>query len=213
MRRPTPSQRDRLPRLSRNNRQLAGPAERQRGIVDRPAHPEHDGGYFCNVFNVGARLRKHQLRVAGGVLRIAVMPGMVAPLISRVVEAQLSTPAVQPTIRFAVRHAKAVRWTHSCIGANNVTIVTPCTTIAGTSKYQNGRATQTSSSSRRCRRCARPIAMRRASRSAARFVAIRHPREEGGRTAPVRPVGRLSSYAAPRRPCCVRLVDCGIPFA
>jgi len=48
-------------------------------------------------------------------------------------------------ITFAVRDAKAVRWTHSCIGANNVTIVTPCTTIAGTSKYQNGRATQTSS--------------------------------------------------------------------
>jgi hypothetical protein len=44
-----------------------------------------------------------------------------------------------------VRDAKAVRWTHSCIGANNVTIVMPCTAIAGTSKYQNGRAPQTSS--------------------------------------------------------------------
>ena len=88
MRRPTPSQRNRLPRLSRNKRQLAGPAERQRGIVDRPAHPEHDGGYFCNVFNVGARLRETSAPGRGRGLAYTVMPGMVVPLISRVVEAQ-----------------------------------------------------------------------------------------------------------------------------
>lgn len=40
-------------------------------------------------------------------------------------------PANQPTVTFTARDAKAVRWTHSCIGAKSVTIVTPCNAIAG----------------------------------------------------------------------------------
>src|SRR5215472_7486172 len=55
----------------------------------------------------------------------------------------MSSPATQPTTVLAAGEAKAVRWVHSCIGANIVTRISPCSSIAGTSNGQDGSASQT----------------------------------------------------------------------